>query len=328
MHVVHDITERKQMIDELRAWGVRMHSILDRAPFGVFIASADMKIEFANPAVLEISGYTRKQFVGACLGDLPGCIELGMKPLILGALRGVPFRIGPAPFHCHHEGRTIHGRFTGIPVEEGGRRRRSSFVEDLSDLTAANEERHRLTALLLQAQKMEAIGTLASGDRARLQQHPPRGHRPHATPAPSSSPAGHPALEHLASVVAAAERGSELVRQLLAFSRQQELNAQRLDVAAARRGHAPHARPRSSRATSPSRCGRRDGLPAVVADPVQIGQVLMNLAINARDAMPGGGTLCLSRPAAATRGGGRRRAPRRRPRQVRGDHGPATPAPA
>ena len=135
------------------------------------------------------------------------------------------------------------------------------FVEDVTSLTIAEEERHRLNALLLQAQKMESIGTLASGiahdfnnillavigltDAAAEQ-----------------LPADHMARPELEAVIGAAERGSELVQQLLAFGRKQELRMRPVDLRAARRGDAGNARPRDPeedrrhRARQPATCPR------------------------------------------------------------------------
>jgi PAS domain S-box-containing protein len=289
--IIHDVSERKAMMDELHAAAVRMQGILARAPFGVFIVDGNLRVEFANPAILAITGYPRDEFVGACLADFPGCAELGMREQVLGALRGVPFRFGPATFHCRRAERAIHGQFTGIPVEEGGEAKVLLFVEDLTGLAKAEEERHRLAAMLLQAQKMESIGTLASGIAhdfnnillAVIGMTDAAGEQ---------LPAAHPAREHLESVIAAAERGSDLVKQLLAFSRQQELLVRPVDLLAVvdeTRKLLRHMLPQNV-IIDIMHAGR---VPPVLADPVQLEQVLMNLAINARDAMPEGGTLAI-----------------------------------
>jgi PAS domain S-box-containing protein len=291
VHVVHDISERRAMLHELTAAAGRLQGILARAPFGIFIVNEAFTVEFANPAILSITGYTREEFVGACLGDFPGCAELGIRDRILAAFRGVPFRFGPAAFHCSKGERLIHGQFTGIPVEEGAATKVLVFVEDLSELKKGEEERMRLGSLLLQAQKMESIGTLASGiahdfnnillsviglTDAALEQ----------------IAEGHAAREDLLTVIGAAERGSDLVKQLLAFSRQQDLQMREVDLAAL----VLETRKMLSRVlpkTIDIAVRVADPLPKLVADPVQVEQVLMNLAVNARDAMPEGGVLVI-----------------------------------
>ncbi len=161
-------------------------------------------------------------------------------------------------------------------------------------LAADITERRRLEEQLRQAQKMEAVGRLAGGvahdfnnlltviigyGELLLDASPSRTTR---------------AAQRLEEIRQAGERAAGLTRQLLAFSRKQVLQPQ-------------VARPERRRCAScatmlrpPDRRGRRadhrrwtPGSGRVKADPGQIEQVLMNLAVNARDAMPDGGTLTI-----------------------------------
>jgi nitrogen-specific signal transduction histidine kinase/ActR/RegA family two-component response regulator len=153
------------------------------------------------------------------------------------------------------------------------------------DVTA----RHELEDRLRQAQKMEAVGRLAGGvahDFNNLLQVI----QGHARFALEALPEPGDLREDLEAVYAASERAARLTRQLLAFSRKQILQPRELDLNAVVRGVMPmlgrligediavvtHLAPR---------------LGAVTADPAQLEQVLVNLAVNARDAMPEGGTL-------------------------------------
>jgi PAS domain S-box-containing protein len=289
-HVVHDISERKQAMEELSRAAGRLQGILERAPFGVFIVNEQFRVEFANPSMITISGYPREEFVGTLLGGFPGCVELGLAPHVQGALEGAPFQLGPAEYHCRG-GRRVVGQFVGIPIDDDGQRKAVVFVEDLTSLTSAEEERHRLNALLLQAQKMQSIGTLASGI-AHDFNNILLAVIGLTDAAAERLPADHLARPELEAVIGAAERGSELVQQLLAFSRKQELRMRPVDLRLLVQetwAMLVHVIPKQIAVTV------RDAgdLPPVLADPVQIGQVLMNLAVNARDAMPDGGTLSI-----------------------------------
>ena len=153
-------------------------------------------------------------------------------------------------------------------------------------------ERKRLEEQLRQAQKMEAIGQLAGGvahdfnnllavimgfsDLAVRRLAP-----------------GHPVVDQLREVTEAARRGGELTRRLLAFSRKQILQPQMLDLGAAA---ADFARMIGRiLGEDVQLVVRGPKAPVVVhADPVQLEQVLMNLCMNARQAMPNGGELHVS----------------------------------
>ncbi len=297
IHVVHDITERKELIDEITSAAARTRRILERAPFGVLVLDERLQVEFANPAILTIGGYSREEFVGAPITGFPGCADLHMARWAGEALAGRPFRFGPASFHCHNSDRTTVANFTGIPFDVEGRRRVLLFVEDVTDLHRAEEARRDLAAMLQQAQKMEAIGTLASGiahdfnnillaviglsDAAAERLEP-----------------GHPSRPDLEAVIAAAERGSDLVRQILAFGRQQDLKMQPVDVNAIAAETCRMLRPMLRKDVALELREAPD-LPRVLADPVQIQQVLLNLALNARDAMPEGGAIAIETAAVA-----------------------------
>jgi two-component system cell cycle sensor histidine kinase/response regulator CckA len=158
------------------------------------------------------------------------------------------------------------------------------FIVDDTDRRTAREE-------LLQAQKMEAVGRLAGGVahdfnnllgvilghaellRLRLGPH-------------------HTGASALEQVRLAAERGARLTRQLLAFSRRQVLQPRVLDLNAVIRGMEPMLG-RLLGEDVQLVTALEEGLGRVRADEGQVEQVLMNLAVNARDAMPQGGTLTI-----------------------------------
>jgi signal transduction histidine kinase len=197
--------------------------------------------------------------------------------------------------HCHHTGRgTTHVDVLASPVfDAAGRLVR--VVESCRDMTLhrqAEEERAQLARSLLQAQKMESIGTLASGI-AHDFNNILLATIGFSDAAAEKLPPGHPARAELEAVVTASERGADLVRQILAFGRQQDLQMRSVDLnelVEATRHLLSRILPRNI--VTEVLLGNR--IPSVLADPIQIEQVLMNLAVNARDAMAGGGTLTIS----------------------------------
>ncbi len=163
-----------------------------------------------------------------------------------------------------------------------------------ADITArrwAEEERERLEGQLRQAQKMEAVGQLAGGiahDFNNLLQVI----LGHLDLLQGELDAGDATAAHLDEVRVAAERAAELVQQLLAFSRRQVIQPVNLDLNDLVRGVLKMIRRVIGEHIElyfiP---GERLG--TVCVDRVRIEQVLMNLCVNARDAMPEGGTLTI-----------------------------------
>ncbi len=163
------------------------------------------------------------------------------------------------------------------------------IVVSSSNITDRVEER---VAKLVESQKMEAIGQLAGGvahDFNNLLMSV-LGNAEYAL---SLLDDGHPARRHLESVMHAANLSADLTRQLLAMSRRGATRAVELDV-----NDRVNTTLDMLRRTIPANVrvdfapGR--GLPRAKADPAQLEQVLLNLSLNARDAMPSGGVLTLS----------------------------------
>jgi two-component system cell cycle sensor histidine kinase/response regulator CckA len=184
----------------------------------------------------------------------------------------------------------ITRRSAHVPIEA-----QAKVLLDDGDLTAVSvvartlSERDSLEAQLRQAQKMEAVGRLATGIAhdfnnlitvllgysEELAEHV----------APDS-----PMRKPVEEVRRATERASGLTQQLLAFSRRQASVPQAIDLNATI-GNMQELLRRLLGAEVTLEVRLAPTLSLVRADPVQIGQVIMNLAVNARDAMPGGSTL-------------------------------------
>jgi signal transduction histidine kinase/ActR/RegA family two-component response regulator len=163
-----------------------------------------------------------------------------------------------------------------------------------------SEARYRqLEDQLRQAQKMEAIGSLAGGV-AHDFNNVLSVILSYASLAMDSLPAGHAVREDLEEIRTAAERATVLTRQLLAFSRQQVLRPRLVDVTNLVSDLEKMLRRLVGEDVTLTL--RTSEQPTVVnADPSQLEQIIMNLAVNARDAMPDGGELVIETAAVDVR---------------------------
>jgi two-component system, cell cycle sensor histidine kinase and response regulator CckA len=163
-------------------------------------------------------------------------------------------------------------------------------ARDVTEMVEAQEALHRSQEQLHQALKMEAVGRLAGGiahDFNNLL----TAIRGYSDLLAAGLGAGHPLRHDVVEIQRASDRAAELTHQLLAFSRRQVLRPDRLDLGAVIRDLESMVRRligEDIELTVTSRVSR-----AVLVDRGQIEQVILNLVINARDAMPAGGRLSI-----------------------------------
>jgi PAS domain S-box-containing protein len=189
------------------------------------------------------------------------------------------------------DGTPVPVEVRAVPIHYEGSDGALVFVRDITERNRAMAERERLQEQLTQAQKMESIGRLAGGVAHDFNNLLTviNGYSSFALAALAE---GDPLRNQLEQIQKAGDRAAGLTRQLLAFSRKQILQPQVLalnrvvvDLQSILRrlvGEDVEV----LLALSPEN-------PTVRADPHQLEQVIMNLAVNARDAMPGGGTLTI-----------------------------------
>jgi PAS domain S-box-containing protein len=280
-----DVTEREAAEDRRRRSEDRFRTLVESAPDPILGVDADGQITFASPRVLEILGYASDELVGKPIEVLvPERLRaghLGHRAAFAQAPSTRPMGAGRELFARRKDG-------TEIPVEVSlGVMNGDGFTTAIVVDTTA---RRQLEDQLRQAQKLEAVGQLAGGiahDFNNLLMVI-AGY----SAAAQDEIAGGPGSTELAEVRRAAERASRLTGQLLAFSRRQVLTPVDLDLGEVATELMPMLR-RLIAEDVEIILLNQDDLPVVTADRGQIEQIIINLAANARDAMPTGGTLTI-----------------------------------
>ncbi|HUL80367.1 MAG TPA: ATP-binding protein [Vicinamibacteria bacterium] len=286
-----EVQERRVAEERLRESEGRFRSIVEASPMGIHL----YRLESPDRLVLTGSNPTGDRILGVPWTSLAGrTIEEGFPGLagtaVPAAYRRLCTEGGAWTSEVHYRDERFGGVYEVHAFQTAPGMMAAMFL-DVTERRRAEEERRRLEEQLRQAQKMEAVGRLAGGiahDFNNLLMVI----MGHGELLRRSLEADDPRLKKLQHVMAASEKAARLVRQLLAFSRKQVLEPQVVDLNALVSDTARMLRPllgEDVHVVADLRSVRGQ----VRVDPAQIDQVLVNLAVNARDAMPGGGTLSL-----------------------------------
>ena len=284
--VALDITERRRAEEALRANEQRLRTLFETVHLLVLGLDVQGDVEYVNPFFLEVTGYTRDEMIGRSWFEfLPKAQR--------ESLQGVFGELIKSEAHSHYENpivtkkgeeRLIAWNNT-VPRDAQGRPTGTlSIGEDIT-------ERQRLEQQLRQAQKMEAIGRLAGGV-AHDFNNVLTAIFGYTDLMSEDLPPDSPLQPDVAEVRKAAQRAAGLTRQLLAFSRQQVLEPVVLNANDLIEDFEKMLGRMIGEDVEVRLALARD-LGNVRADPGQVQQVLMNLVVNARDAMPTGGKLLI-----------------------------------
>jgi len=294
--IFRDITERKKADAAHRRSEASFRSFVQNAPYGILRTTPDGRIMQANPALVEMLGYSSEQEV------------LGLN-MVTDVYRNPGDRQEATLWYRHHDsvqgvevewkhksGRpfTIRCAANVVKDSEGRIEFLEGFIEDIS-------ERRALEQQLRQGQKMEAIGLLAGGIAHDFNNllGVISGYAELVWNQMGQDSDARGSVEQIRK---AAERAASLTRQLLAFSRQQVLETKVLNINSIIEDMYEML-PRLLGEDIELQLSLDSALGSVKADQGQIEQVIMNLVVNARDAMPGGGRLTIATARAASGSG-------------------------
>jgi PAS domain S-box-containing protein len=281
---LRDLTERRRREERFRA-------LVENSSDVTAIASADGVLQYVSEPVVRVLGRTAEEVTGTSGFDLVHEDDLGRAHAAFGRCLEQP----GSPTLVNVRGRHTDGSWRhleAVAVNHLDNPAIAGVVVNFRDVTErvrAEEEKRRLEEQLRQAQRIEAVGRLAGGvahDFNNLLAVI----LGYANLALGRCDDATAVRRNLEQIRRASERAASLTRQLLAFSRRQVLVPEVLDlgdvVGEVRRMLARLIGEDVEVVTEVA-----PDLGHVKADPGQVEQVLMNLAVNARDAMPGGGLL-------------------------------------
>ncbi len=282
---LEDITERKKAEEALRHANQALRAIIQATPLAIISLDTMGNVKTWNAAAERIFGWAESEVVGRPLPVVPADSDGMLRDVFRVVLRGEPLT-EVALRLARRDGSTLEASVWAEPLYDS-----VGVVNGLLAVVADVTERRQLEVQLRHSQKMESIGRLAGGvahdfnnlltailSQCENLQSELRADDPH-----------HRDVREISEV---AERAASLTRQLLSFSRKEVIEPQRLDLNAI--------------ITNIERMIQRligedvqlltkllPGPSSIRADPSHIEQLLVNLAVNARDAMPKGGKLTI-----------------------------------
>lgn len=293
--IVQDVTERRKAERELRDSEERFRTTFEQAAIGMSHTSLDGIILRCNKRYAEILGYTVEEVVGRSFQDFTVEEDLEVGRVALERSRSVQSRGTSFEKRYRRKDGSIVWVMLHVSPQLDGEGKLTHMTTLTQDIHARKMAEARLTeaqAQLLQANKMEAVGLLAGGVAHDFNNilGVILGYSEMLEKRMASDD---PSLRYVRQIMAAQQRAQSLTRQLLAFSRKQVLHLDTLNVEEVVRDMTEMLQ-RLIGSNIELTVDAEADLWRIRSDRAQLEQVLMNLVINARDAMPHGGLLKIS----------------------------------
>ncbi len=278
--------EHRTALSALRATNHELTTFFEASPLAIIVLGAGAAVRRWNPAAARMFGWSAEEALDQELPTIPPAARLESLAIVADAWRGRSFAAVELSWRRKDEA-PIAVALSVAPLRSGG-----GAVDGIIILASDIAERRNLEAQVRQIQKMEIVGQLAGGiahdfnnlltvinGRCQLLLERLAGHKE--------------SLRDVGLILETGERAARMTRQLLAFSRRQEFTPAEIDlnqlVGDMRKMLEALVGPGIALA-----CELGARLPKVRSDASQLEQVVLNLAVNARDAMGGSGRLVIS----------------------------------
>jgi PAS domain S-box-containing protein len=291
---VMDITDRKRAEEAIHRSQERYRALVETSFDLIWELDTEGRYTFTSRKILDLLGYTPEEMVGRAPYDFMSLSEGARVRRLLHAIMAEQRSFASMEKeYLHKDGRIVVLESSGVPVFGPNKEFRGYRGNDrnITDRKLAEKERQALEAQLRQAQKMEAIGTLAGGVAHDFNNILTVIHGnaslllgAQADPAEKT--------EYAQQIVKAAERAASLTRQLLMFSRKQVMQLSNINLNEAV-GQMTKMLQRILGEDIALQTNYSPNLGVIRGDIGMIEQILLNLAVNSRDAMPSGGTLTI-----------------------------------
>jgi PAS domain S-box-containing protein len=273
--------------ESLRASEALFRTSFENATVGVCLIAADGKFVSVNHTLCTMLGYTQDELIKKTFNDVThdDDRELG-DSFVRNALRGETKSASYEKRYISKNGDIVWVQVSSAFVNKpaGDFQYFITHAQDITERKKAEEEKRRLESQLLQSQKMEAIGTLAGGIAHDFNNilggilgYMELAQRRHIA-------ADHPAIRYIEGAIQGIHRASDLISQIMTFSRPEEQKRKPLEM-----NPLIKEALKLLRAILPSTIEIRQNIAslqrAILADPTQIHQIIMNLCTNAAHAM-------------------------------------------
>ena len=283
-----DVTERQAQEETLRRSEERFRMLIEGAPEPVFV-QLEGRFEYLNQAACKLFGVSQaRDLIGQSVLDR---FHPDYRDIVRQRIKQLNEKIEPVPVLEERilriDGYEVPVEVSAVPYEHEGKRGALVFLHDLTARKRVEEKQRELEGQLQQAQKIESVGRLAGGVAHDFNNMlaPILGHAEFLAEDLPEDHAGH---ESLAEIAAAAERARDIAGQLLSFSRKKPLRKELTDLNEIVLGFQRMLGNLLGEDIILITNLTQTPLP-IFGDASQLEQVLLNLAVNARDAMPDGG---------------------------------------